>query len=147
MKLKCNYCDKKLNRINNEKHERICKIIYDENLYKMYSQFHKLFNYEITWKEYLTRFNIGVSTFSKYRRYNNIPVNGNLKKYPHSEETINKMKLRGGGYRRGSGRGKSGWYKNYWCDSTYELCWLIYQLDNGNIPKRMCKYYEYYYNV
>jgi hypothetical protein len=38
-----------------------------------------------------------------------------------------------GGYRRGSGIGKSGWYKGYWCDSSYELVWVIYQLDH-NIP-------------
>jgi hypothetical protein len=38
-----------------------------------------------------------------------------------------------GGYRKGSGTGKSGWYKGYWCDSSYELAWVIYQLEN-NIP-------------
>ena len=26
-----------------------------------------------------------------------------------------------GGLRHGSGRGHKGWYKNYFCDSTYEL--------------------------
>jgi hypothetical protein len=25
-----------------------------------------------------------------------------------------------GGYERGSGRGKKGWYRGHWCDSTYE---------------------------
>lgn len=38
-----------------------------------------------------------------------------------------------GGYRKGSGVGKSGWYKNIWCDSSYELAWVIYQIDH-NIP-------------
>lgn len=36
-----------------------------------------------------------------------------------------------GGYRPGSGRSKSGYYKGIYCGSTYELCWLIYALDNG----------------
>jgi len=37
-----------------------------------------------------------------------------------------------GGFREGSSRGKSGWYKGYWCDSSWELAWVIYQLDHGN---------------
>jgi len=36
-----------------------------------------------------------------------------------------------GGIRQGSSRGKSGWYKGYWCDSSYELAYLIYHLDKG----------------
>jgi hypothetical protein len=48
-----------------------------------------------------------------------------------------------GGYKEGSGRGKSGWYKGYWCDSSYELAWVVYNLDH-NIPfERNKKRYEY----
>lgn len=36
-----------------------------------------------------------------------------------------------GGYRQGSGRSKSGYYKGIYCGSTYELCWVIYSLDHG----------------
>lgn len=36
-----------------------------------------------------------------------------------------------GGYRPGSGRSKSGYYKGIYCGSTYELCWVIYSLDHG----------------
>ena len=36
-----------------------------------------------------------------------------------------------GGYRHGSGRGKKGWYKGYWCDSSYELAFVVYSLDHG----------------
>jgi hypothetical protein len=36
-----------------------------------------------------------------------------------------------GGYRKGSGRSKSGYYNGIYCGSTYELCWLIYALDNN----------------
>jgi hypothetical protein len=36
-----------------------------------------------------------------------------------------------GGYRKGSGRSKSGYYKEIYCGSTYELCWVIYSLDNN----------------
>lgn len=36
-----------------------------------------------------------------------------------------------GGYRPGSGRAKCGYYKGIYCGSTYELCWVIYQIDYG----------------
>lgn len=36
-----------------------------------------------------------------------------------------------GGYREGSGRSKSGYYKGIYCGSTYELAWVIYQIDNN----------------
>lgn len=40
------------------------------------------------------------------------------------------MNIRGG-YRIGSGRSKSGYYRGIYCGSTYELCWVIYSLDHG----------------
>lgn len=36
-----------------------------------------------------------------------------------------------GGYREGSGRSKSGYYRGIYCGSTYELCWVIYSLEHG----------------
>lgn len=51
----------------------------------------------------------------------------------HKPETIQKLKQNAGGVRKGAGRGKSGWYNGYWCDSTWELAWVIYHLDH-NIP-------------
>src|SRR5713226_6636200 len=47
-------------------------------------------------------------------------------------EKLSKVALqRGlGGYERGSGRGKKGRYRGYWCDSTYELVFVIYTLDH-----------------
>jgi len=38
-----------------------------------------------------------------------------------------------GGYREGSGKSKSGYYKGIYSGSTYELVWIIYQIDH-NIP-------------
>jgi hypothetical protein len=40
-------------------------------------------------------------------------------------------KKQAGGYREGSGRAKTGYYKGIYCGSTYELCWVIYSLDHG----------------
>lgn len=36
-----------------------------------------------------------------------------------------------GGYRKGSGQGKSGWYKGIYCDSSWELAFVIYHFDNN----------------
>lgn len=50
-----------------------------------------------------------------------------------------------GGKRHGSGRGKKGWYKGYFCDSTYELVYIIYNLDNGIEFKKCDRVYTYEY--
>jgi hypothetical protein len=35
-----------------------------------------------------------------------------------------------GGVRKGSGRGNKGWYNGFWCDSSWELAWVIYHIDH-----------------
>ena len=51
---------------------------------------------------------------------------------------LKKIAPLGGGYKQGSSRGHHGYYKGYWCDSTYELAYLIYCLDH-NIKIERCK--------
>jgi hypothetical protein len=51
-----------------------------------------------------------------------------------------------GGYRQGSSRGKCGRYKGYWCDSSYELVWVIYQLDHCIPFERNKQRFEYIWN-
>ena len=41
-----------------------------------------------------------------------------------------------GGYRKGSGRGKKGWYQGIFCDSSWELAYVIYCKDTGKSIKR-----------
>lgn len=65
------------------------------------------------------------------------------KGHPWSEEAkiarSKKAKESGqGGYIPGSGRGIKGWYKGYWCDSSWELAYIIYCLDHQISIKR-CK--------
>lgn len=48
-----------------------------------------------------------------------------------------------GGYRKNSGRGKCGWYKGYWCQSSYELAFVIYNLDNDIKFERNNDTFEY----
>lgn len=46
---------------------------------------------------------------------------------------------------RKSGRGKKGYYKGFWCDSTYELAYIIYCLDHGISIQRNKEYFIYTY--
>lgn len=51
-----------------------------------------------------------------------------------------------GGLRQGSGRGKKGWYNGFFCDSTYELVYVIYNIDNNISFTRSKLKYPYTYN-
>lgn len=48
-----------------------------------------------------------------------------------------------GGYKQGSGRGKHGWYKGYWCDSSWELAFVIFNLEHNINFERNTKKFEY----
>lgn len=62
----------------------------------------------------------------------------------HKKETIEKLRLLGG-YRKGSGRGISGKFKGYYCDSSWELAYVIYCLENNIALKRNTEFFEYTY--
>ena len=47
-----------------------------------------------------------------------------------------------GGLKQGSERSKFGYYKNIYSSSTYELCWIIYNLDMGKDVKRFDGFLE-----
>jgi len=48
-----------------------------------------------------------------------------------------------GGLRHGSGRGIQGWYKGYYCNSSWELAWVIYQLEHNMKFIRNTEGFEY----
>ena len=50
-----------------------------------------------------------------------------------------------GGYRKGSGRGKQGWYKGIYCDSSWELAFVYYHLENNLDIKRCTDTRTYIY--
>lgn len=57
-----------------------------------------------------------------------------------------KQKRNMGGYRKGAGRGKKGWYKEFFCFSSYELAYVIYCLEH-NIDIHQCKEtFKYFWN-
>jgi hypothetical protein len=51
-----------------------------------------------------------------------------------------------GGYRKGSGRGKKGWYKEFFCDSSWELAYVIYCLDHSIKIERNTKKLKYVFD-
>jgi hypothetical protein len=55
-------------------------------------------------------------------------------------------KLNNGGYRKGSGRGKSGRYKGFWCDSSWELAYIIYNLEHNIYFERNKEKFSYMFN-
>ena len=50
-----------------------------------------------------------------------------------------------GGYRKGSGIGKKGWYNEIWCDSSYELAYVIFNIDHNIKFQRNHQFFEYSY--
>lgn len=80
-------------------------------------------------KTYTTKFNEG-----KIKHNKGIKI---------SEETRLKLKQNAGGIREGSGFGKKGWYKEFRCDSTWELAFVIYCLDHNIKIVRNKQSFEY----
>ena len=67
------------------------------------------------------------------------------KEIERKRKISDQAKLKNGGYRQGSGRGKKGWYKGFFCDSSYELAYLIYCLDHNINIKRNTEKRKYEY--
>lgn len=55
------------------------------------------------------------------------------------------LKGKNGGIRCGGGRGKHGWYKGYRCNSSWELAFVVYNLDHNIKFERNTKGFEYRY--
>ena len=100
----------------------------------------------IVWNKGLTqdtdeRVKQGSSNLKK--RYDSGELISTNKGKSRSPETILKLKQNSGGVRKGAGRGKNGWYKGYWCDSSWELAFVIYNLDNNIKFERNTEGFEY----
>lgn len=71
--------------------------------------------------------------------------------HPQTEESrlkisnTAKINKKSGGYRLGSGRGKKGWYKGYFCDSSWELAFVIYNLEHNIHFSRNTEKFTYIY--
>lgn len=63
-----------------------------------------------------------------------------------SKECLHIINSRNGGYKKHSRKGNAGYYKGFYCDSTYELIFLIYCLDHDIPIIRNKEYFIYEYN-
>lgn len=77
-------------------------------------------------------------------------ISKSLTGFKHTKENCDKLskilKSKTGGIRKGGGRGKSGWYKGLWCDSSWELAYVIYNLDHNIRFERNKRGFEYIFN-
>lgn len=74
-----------------------------------------------------------------------------IKGTPHTQVTKDRLSLIAkarnfGGYVRGSGRGKSGWYMGIYCDSSWELAYVIFCIEHNKNIKRNTEKRYYVYN-
>ncbi len=151
----CKYCGKECKNLNSLKqHECRCKNNPNRKA------FDNLGNYARTklkgqTKETSTHIQKHLESYYKNREkglHNYNPHGGKAsteeKEILRRNHISKSMKLNpsAGGLRQGSGIGKKGKYKGYYCDSTYELVYIIYNLDNNIFFKRNKKYYLYEYS-
>lgn len=71
-----------------------------------------------------------------------------IKNYSFCSSNCSKcwQKLHNGGLRVNSGYGKCGWYKGIFCNSTWELAFVIYHIDHNLPIKRCTEKRKYIYN-
>lgn len=94
-------------------------------------------------KEYIQKIcPVCKTEFKTYIKQNNIYCS--RKCFKEDKHCLYRVKL--GGYVAKSGHGRKGYYKGFWCDSTYELVYIIYCLDHNIDIQRNRKGYEYFHN-
>lgn len=151
----CSYCDRICTSINSLKnHERLCKFNPDRIIPNNWKECKfNLSNRD--WAKGLTKntdsriSNLSAVLSKKYANGDIIPHQKGKHRTDAEKEKISvtmKRNPTAGGKRHGSGRGKKGWYKGFFCDSTYELVYLIYCIDNNIEVKRCDRIYLYEYN-
>lgn len=138
----CEYCNKQYtNKISLSNHRRCCK----NNPNRQDSAFikynkeikntgHKPWNYGLTKATDSRLATLGIASTPEKELARKNKISQTAKNNPAC-----------GGKRQGSGRGKKGWYKGYFCDSTYELVYIIYNLDHNIEFNRFTNFYEYEY--
>lgn len=136
----CKFCSKECKNANSHRnHERLCPSNPNRN-YVSHTIGHKAWNKGLT-KET----NESVAKFGKTFSERYSGKNNHWYGKHHSDETIKKMKKTCGGYRQGSGTGKHGKYKGYYCDSSWELAFVIYNLEHNIKFERNKRKFVYVY--
>ena len=152
--LYCVYCNKQCKNLNSLKnHECRCKENINRRAYNHLGLYAKN-NLKGQTKDTSIHIQNQLKSFFENKEkgfHTNYHSIGRASTYEKEEKrklkisTTAKNNTRCGGLRKNSGRGKKGWYKGIYCRSTYELVYVIYNLDN-NIKFEPCKrIYEYSY--
>mgnify|MGYP000175598224 CR=1 FL=1 len=133
---KCIYCEKEINNKGSlVSHQKRCQENADKIVFNR-SPNAGLKKGNIPW-------NKGLTAEEDSRCKHSIETKEKLRGKTHSEQTrlrlSNVAKINGlGGCQHGAGRGKKGWYKGIFCDSSWELAFVIYHKDHNNDIQR-CK--------
>ena len=148
----CSFCNKFCKMQNSLKnHERLCPSNPNRsksNLEGKHLKHVKIFiNYTCKFcgKSFFQKPKDHRTTHEKYCKANPNSIERSYKLSIEGRKKLSEhMKLLGG-YENGckGGRGHSGWYKGYYCMSSWELAWVYFQLSQGKKIKR-CKEFFYY---
>lgn len=137
--MSCIYCGKViLNKGSLRSHELRCKLNPERKVYPQ------------PWNKGLTKDSSPIVAEITKKSLETRKLKGTHKGHPHSEHTKEKLrrvaKERGlGGYQERSGRGKKGRYKGIWCDSSWELAFVIKSMDEGKKVSRSTEKRSYLY--
>ena len=139
----CQFCGKECKSKNSLcNHERLCKLNPNrqESSWIQFNNSHPVWNKGLT-KDTDKRVAKSAETYKR-----NVAINGAYwtgKK--HSDESKRKIALSMAGNTHGN-RSKKGFYKGYYCGSSYELAYVIYNIDHNISFSRCDRHYEYEYN-
>ena len=141
---KCKYCQKEFETIDNKKEfcSMSCSTTYYNKLYRSRLKEGSKIKISKTLKEY---YKTHKNPSLKEKIKKDCPIcNKEFEVRPCEKNKIycskqcykddKKLKFRtkaSGGVREGAGYGKHGWYKGYWCDSSWELAYVIYNIDHN----------------
>lgn len=85
--------------------------------------------------------------YRRRKKYNIKTCSSHCKRLLENKSRLEKKHSLGGGYNlNGHRKSIKGYYKGIYCDSTYELAYLIYCLDHNIDIKRCEETFEYEYN-
>lgn len=152
--LNCTYCGKVCKNPNSlRNHERLCKL----NPSFSMDKYGYLYGANGNIGKYIAKVQSGEIKSSRYgHNKTNDAVVALLAKKQSIRMTGRPSLCKGkkydntkglsGGIRKGAGRGKKGWYKGYWCDSSWELAYVIYSIDHQIPIERNHDAFDYVYH-
>lgn len=142
----CKFCGKECKNLNSlRNHERLCTQNPNRQIIK--TIYREGFNNpgRTAWNKGLNKYNNeSVANQAKSLKEHYTITDGTFKGKRHTNESRIKISLANAGNTKGN-RSKKGYYKGIYCGSSYELVYVIYNLDHNISFKRCDKYYEYEY--